>query len=70
MDVRIEATAMVANAVLVTAEVHAFSAGWLTMAIALISEQVASFSCPSLGGVSLSAVSPDLNFMKGTSAAA
>lgn len=69
MDVRIEAAPMAAEAeipsVVVTAEVVG-----LPDKVILVVSQVASFSCPSIAGHSLSAVAPDHNFLGGTALAA
>lgn len=67
MDVRIEATAITVTVSLASAVVKAVTKVYFK-ALSQI-ESVASFSCPSLGGTSLSAVSPDHTLMKGTAVA-
>jgi hypothetical protein len=67
MDVRIEATCAVAKATVVDAVVSTLTR-WLHQAIVRL-EQVASFSRLSIGGTSLSAVSPDNDFRRGTAVA-
>jgi hypothetical protein len=64
MDVRIEAAPMAADVSLLRAAVTAFKKA-IHKALSLI-EAVASFSCPSIGGTSISAVAPDTNFIGGT----
>ncbi len=64
MDMTFEATAMVAEASVITAVVKAVMAA-VTKVTALF-ERVASFACLSRGGTSLSAVSPDYNVIGGT----
>lgn len=68
MDMRIEAAPMEAAVVMTVVSVVAQKVKSFK-AFALI-ERVASFSCPSIAGTSLSAVSPDYNFIGGTALAA
>lgn len=62
MDVRIEAAPMAAQVEVVTPVVIA---SVNLKALSQMPERVASFSCPSLGSHSISAVAPDHNFMNG-----
>lgn len=59
MDVRIEAAAMAADVEIVTPVVQGVASVFLVISAF---GRVASFSCPSLGSHSISAVAPDLNF--------
>lgn len=59
MDVRIEAAPMAADAKITTPVVQVVASVLQTI---LALGQVVSFSRPSIGGCSLSAVSPDHNF--------
>lgn len=56
---------MAANAEVVTAFVKTIVTATVNKVIALV-ERVASFSCPSIAGTSLSAVSPDYILIGGT----
>lgn len=64
MDVRIEAAAMAANVVMIEAIVKVVRI--IRSKVISLIERVASFSCPSIAGTSISAVSPDYNFIGGT----
>lgn len=59
MDVRIEAAPMAAGAEMTPVVVITTAPSQRVLAL---SSQVASFSCPSISGHSLSAVAPDSNF--------
>jgi hypothetical protein len=67
MDVRIEAVSMTADVEMTKAIVRAI-VQWFTKALTRVA-LVASFSCPTLGSHSLSAVAPDNYFGKELAAA-
>ena len=67
MDVRIEAAPMAAETAMVTATVKTVV---ILCPVTSLTKRVASFSCPSIGGTSISAVSPDHNYLGGLAAAA
>lgn len=69
MDVKIEAAPMEAVAEMTTASVTAHKVNTPQVILAL-SSRVASSSCPSIAGTSISAVSPDYDFIGGTAEAA
>lgn len=69
MDVRIEAASMAAGAEMPAVVIIAQKVK-TPQVILVLSNQVASFSCPSIAGSSLSAVSPDYDFIGGTALAA
>ena len=64
MDVRIEAAPMAAEAQLIAATVIAVVVATVNYVTSLV-RRVASFSCPTLGSHSLSAVAPDYYFKEG-----
>jgi hypothetical protein len=63
MDVRIEAAPMTAEATVVTPTLEVFEMASVNLK-ALSTQRVASFSCPTLGSHSISAVAPDKTFIK------
>lgn len=69
MDVKIEAAPMEAGTVMVTASVTAHKVITPQVILAL-SSRVASSSCPSIAGTSISAVSPDYTNFGGLAKAA
>lgn len=64
MDMRYEAAPMAADVELIEAVIRIVTI-ILNKALSLV-RRVASFSCPTLGSHSLSAVAPDTNFIGGT----
>lgn len=68
MDMRFEAAPMAANAGLLKAVVMTVQR--FIDKVTVLMAQVASFSCPSIAGTSLSAVSPDYNYFGGMTAVA